>query len=200
VDYNILAEHYLAIAYIEGVPKQTQANDWQTSEQIKKVVEIFLVHRKAALPSRKRSHKQSDRENQESQDEYGFLDLDLDDPVLLQALGEDIPTDDKKVLDQSIAQVMDKVLIPYFYARVCKQVEEDLDKFASNPYQSLDFDFGWIDCWVKCAQVVVANAVKANNGQCLGNLLIVIARVGNLLYTYALRRGLGLPTAAGGDE
>jgi hypothetical protein len=125
------------------------------------VVEIFLVHRKAVMPPRKRARHPSD---QESQDEYGFMDLDMDDPVLLQALGaEAIPVDDKKLLDQSVAQVMDKVLVPYFYSRVCKQVEEELEKLASNPARSFVFDFGWIDCWVKCAQVVVANDIKANN-------------------------------------
>jgi hypothetical protein len=107
------------------------------------------------------------QESQESQDEYGSLDLNMDDPALLQALGlPELPVDDRRMVDHALAQTMDKIFVPYFYARVCKQVEEDVERFSSNSPQPFHFDFQWIDCWVRCIEVIVANDIKVGGSEC----------------------------------
>jgi len=147
-----------AIAYIEQVPKNIQRNDWKAAEQIKKLVDVFLSIRREIMPPITKSSGTGAQESQESQDEYGFLDLNMDDPALLQALGvPELPVDDRRALDGSIAQIMDKTLVPYFYTKICKQVEEDSERTSSQPIQC---DFRWVDSWTECIQVVIAHELK----------------------------------------
>jgi hypothetical protein len=160
----ISSNDIVAIAYIQNVPKQLQSNDWNTTEQIKKLLDAFLAIRKAVmLPP----INPKDFDNPESQDEYGFSDLNMDDPVLLQALGvQELPKDDSRTLDLTIAHAMVDTFCPYFYTRVCKQVEEDSEALSSERAdRSLHHDFRWIDSWVQCAQVAVINGLKVRSHQ-----------------------------------
>ena len=63
-----------------------------TGEEIRKLVQAFLDARQAALPRTRQlpnTISRDDEDNQESQEDYGAFDLDLDDPELQAALGSE---------------------------------------------------------------------------------------------------------------
>jgi hypothetical protein len=85
------------------------AKDHRTGLEICKCIQSFLVARRAIIPLPpvpKPAIKQ--QESQESQDEYGNGDLDLNDPALLDFLAdiEDRP-DDNAVADRKTSDVSD---------------------------------------------------------------------------------------------
>ncbi len=69
----------------------------------------FFDARTSVLPPPERPLLPSTIESQESQDEYGMFDLDMNDPDLLAALGENSPptaTYDFKPKDQALSKVI----------------------------------------------------------------------------------------------
>lgn len=84
------------------------SNGAKTGVEIRRLVQAFLDARAAAMPEPSRPRLRSMADNQESQDEYGMLDLDLDDPELLAALGEepqDLQATDNKVKEARVCKV-----------------------------------------------------------------------------------------------
>jgi hypothetical protein len=64
----------------------------KTGLEIRRLVQAFLDARQAAMPAPQRHPGAvlvGDQESQESQEDYGIFDLDLDDPELQAALGND---------------------------------------------------------------------------------------------------------------
>lgn len=152
-----------------------------TGDQIRRFVQAFLDARAQVIPKPRRPQPRVIAEDsQESQYDYDQFDLDLDDPELLAALGEDVGQSEhsqNKEKDKAVCevpsvflcdivhmlksvQVIDKVISPAIYRLVCKH-------FSDPAYQKpgeLHFNDAdnWIDCWVGCASVVVQNGKKVS--------------------------------------
>ncbi|KAL1950542.1 hypothetical protein VTO73DRAFT_5666 [Trametes versicolor] len=133
-----------------------------TGDQIRRFVQAFLDARALVIPRPCRPQPRVVTEDsQESQYDYDQFDLDLDDPELLAALGEDVGTSEhaqNKEKEKAVCEVIDKVISPAIYRLVCKH-------FSDPAYQKpgeLHFNDAdnWIDCWVGCASVVVQNGKK----------------------------------------
>jgi hypothetical protein len=61
--------------------------------EIRKLVQAFIDARQTAMPAPQRHRTIApgrDQESQESQEDYGAFDLDMDDPELQAALGDDV--------------------------------------------------------------------------------------------------------------
>ncbi|KAH9851730.1 Mus7/MMS22 family-domain-containing protein [Lenzites betulinus] len=133
-----------------------------TGDQIRRFVQAFLDARALVLPKPRRPQPRViAEESQESQYDYDQFDLDLDDPELLAALGEDLGPSEhsqNKEKDKAVCEVIDKVILSAIYRLVCKH-------FSDPTYQDpgelhfADAD-NWIDCWVGCANVVVQNGKR----------------------------------------
>jgi hypothetical protein len=79
-----------------------------TGLEIRKLVQAFLDARQAAMPVPQRHLVIDPGENQESQEEYGAFDLDLDDPELQAALGDNVESSlakQNKDKDEQVWQV-----------------------------------------------------------------------------------------------
>lgn len=80
----------------------------KTSLEIRRLVESMVKARTNALPPPKFPRIDlPPPSNQESQDEYGGFDLDINDPALIAALGEDLSTntEDLRNLDEELCKV-----------------------------------------------------------------------------------------------
>lgn len=154
----------LTIAWVARVfsTSTTLSSIMSTGDQIRRFVQAFLDARALVIPRPRRPQPRVVAEDsQESQYDYDQFDLDLDDPELLAALGEDVGTSEhaqNKEKEKAVCEVIDKVISPAIYRLVCKH-------FSDPAYQKpgeLHFNDAdnWIDCWVGCASVVVQNGKK----------------------------------------
>ncbi|CDO69890.1 hypothetical protein BN946_scf184884.g49 [Trametes cinnabarina] len=131
-------------------------------DQIRRLVQAFLDVRALVIPKPRRPQPRVIAEDsQESQYDYDQFDLDLDDPDLLAALGEDISSSDaseNKEKDRVVCGIIDKHISPAIYRLVCKHFNDPVYQRSGE----LRFDDAdrWIDCWVGCANVVVQNGKK----------------------------------------
>jgi len=81
------------------------ADDIRTNMEIRRLIQAYLQARNRALPPRYRPAEPAfrDPESQET-DDYGDFDIDLNDPALLQMLGESEPSP-SVTLDKRVAKV-----------------------------------------------------------------------------------------------
>jgi hypothetical protein len=88
---NIVSCKIIA-SFIQLLTTPSLTNDEKTAKEIFGLASNFFGARAAALPPPARPPLASVRthESQESQDEYGGMDFDFDDPALLAALGDDV--------------------------------------------------------------------------------------------------------------
>ena len=133
-----------------------------TNNEIRTFVQTFLDARGRVIP---RPHRPPPRaaveDSQDSQDDYGQFDIDLDDPELLAALGEDAgPSEYKenKERDKIVCETIDKHLSLAIYRLVYKHFNDPVYR-ESRELSFHDAD-KWVDCWVGCASVVVQNGKK----------------------------------------
>ncbi|EPQ56427.1 hypothetical protein GLOTRDRAFT_138160 [Gloeophyllum trabeum ATCC 11539] len=137
------------------------ANVPTTGLEIRKLVQAFLDARAAAMPMPRIKGPAAANvapADEDSQDIYGDLDLDLDDPELLAALGEDVEDTrlkEMKAKDEVVCKVMDQHISPAIYRLVCKNINDSSAEFPSEEHWA-DID-KWINCWVGCANVIVQN-------------------------------------------
>ncbi|KAK0467246.1 Mus7/MMS22 family-domain-containing protein [Desarmillaria tabescens] len=146
-------ELLLCIAKIVRNSKLRQEN-WIGGE-IVGILARFFDARASVLPPPERPSVPSTIESQESQDEYGMFDLDMDDPDLLAALGEKDPSTicDFKSKDQALFKFLHEVSwIPY-------QLLKKLSSFPETKVIELD---RCIMTWLGCASVVVRNGNDKN--------------------------------------
>ncbi|EGO22248.1 hypothetical protein SERLADRAFT_472803, partial [Serpula lacrymans var. lacrymans S7.9] len=128
----------------------------KTGEEIRRLVQSFLDARTSVIPNAPVATTVS-VESQESQDEYGQLLWDLDDPELLAALGDDTGSSlvaDVKVKEETVCKVIDKHISPAIYRLVCKHFSDVSAPSIEDYCRTAD---KWIDCWVGCASVLVQN-------------------------------------------
>ncbi|CAL1712168.1 unnamed protein product [Somion occarium] len=126
--------------------------------EVRRLVHEFLRARAAVIPKPVRSRKPSVvlEESQESQDDYGQFDIDLNDPELLAALGESNSSslsDDLLGKEQRVSELIDLHISPAIYRLVCTHFNEQ-ENLKTSRADSNDTD-SWIDCWVGCASVLV---------------------------------------------
>jgi hypothetical protein len=77
----------------------------KTGLEIRRLVQAFLDARREVMPAPQHHHVAA-QENQESQDDYGAFDLDLDDPELQAALGDNVDSsNENKAKDELVSQV-----------------------------------------------------------------------------------------------
>lgn len=147
-------------------------------------MQAFLDARQAIMGSAQRLPviaSVANGESQESQDEYGAFDLDLDDPELQVALGDDgqfCLAKENKANEELIckailllskvpstkltfAQVINEHISPAIYRLVCKHFNDPSSASFEN-CQDADM---WIDCWVGCANILVQNSKKVHFSQ-----------------------------------
>ncbi|PCH39845.1 hypothetical protein WOLCODRAFT_142800 [Wolfiporia cocos MD-104 SS10] len=134
-----------------------------TRVEIRKLVQAFLDARAAVIPkpSRHRLAAAPTEESQESQDDYGLFDLDMDDPELLAALGEADKShtlQENKRKDEIVCEIIDAHVSPAIYRLICQYFNESADQGSLQQY-SQDAD-KWVDCWVGCASVIVQNGKR----------------------------------------
>ena len=137
-----------------------------TSNEIRTFVQAFLDARGRVIPRPRRPlPRVTVEDSQDSQDDYGQFDIDLDDPELLAALGEDAgPSDYKenKEKDKIVCETIDKHISPAIYRLVCKHFNDPIYR-ESRELSFHDAD-KWVDCWVGCASVMVQNGKKVRSG------------------------------------
>ncbi|TFK51700.1 hypothetical protein OE88DRAFT_1658283 [Heliocybe sulcata] len=137
------------------------ANVASTGIEIRKLVQAFLDARTAVMPKPRISRPAPANPGvfqEDSQDNYGDFDLDMDDPELLEALGENSGASLQKEVnakDEVVCKVIDQHISPAIYRLVCKNVGDPTLEHASEEVWA-DID-KWIDCWVGCAGVTVIN-------------------------------------------
>ncbi|TBU23731.1 Mus7/MMS22 family-domain-containing protein [Dichomitus squalens] len=134
-----------------------------TGDEIRRFVQAFLDARARVIPPPRRPQRRPVADDsQESQDDYGQFDLDLDDPELLAALGEDAagPSGYKenKEKEQIVCEIIDKHISPAIYRLLCKYFNDPVYQ-ESGELSFKDAD-EWVDCWVGCASVMVQNGKK----------------------------------------
>jgi hypothetical protein len=87
-DFNYRYKEYLTsgsgVTCIEHIPKHVLKLEWRTADEIRRLVDQFLQLRKLAVPSKVSASVGS--QQGESQDEYGGMTMNMDDPDLIEAL------------------------------------------------------------------------------------------------------------------
>ncbi|KAL6308241.1 Mus7/MMS22 family-domain-containing protein [Sparassis latifolia] len=131
-----------------------------TGLEIRRLVQAFLDARARVIPRPPRPRPVSAvaEETQESQEDYGMFDLNMDDPELLAALGEveeSARMQDQKAKETVVAEIIDMHISPAIYRLVCKHFQQG----STEGYSLQDTD-RWIDCWVGCVSVVVQNGKR----------------------------------------
>ena len=133
-----------------------------TGIEIQRLVQTFLNVRAAYMPNPRRpTIHAATEDSQESQDYFGMFDIDLDDPDLQAALGDEAESPEVKEVyrkDKLLAEVVQKTVINGIFKLVMKRVT-DVPAGASRELVHFDLD-KWIDCWVGCAQIVVHNGLR----------------------------------------
>ena len=138
------------------------ANLPTTGIEIQRLVQTFLNVRAAYMPKPRRpTIHAATEDSQESQDYFGMFDIDLDDPDLQAALGDEAESPEAKEVarkDKLLAEVVRKTVINGIFKLVMKRVS-DVPEGSSRELAHFDLD-KWIDCWVGCAQIVVQNGLR----------------------------------------
>ena len=138
------------------------ANLPTTGIEIQRLVQTFLNIRAAYMPKLRRPTIHiATEDSQESQDYFGMFDIDLDDPDLQAALGDEAESPEAKEVarkDKLLAEVVQKTVINGIFKLVMKRVT-DVPEGTSRELAHFDLD-KWIDCWVGCAQIVVHNGLR----------------------------------------
>jgi len=180
------------------------ANLPTTGTEIQRLVQTFLNVRAAYMPKPRRpTIHAATEDSQESQDYFGMFDIDLGDPDLQAALGDETESPEAKEVarkDKLLAEVVQKTVINGIFKLVMKRVTE-VPEGSSRELAHFDLD-KWIDCWVGCAQIVVHNglrvcyAITALVDRCLNGLY----RLGRFILPSVISPGRGYRMVLGDEE
>ncbi|KAI0715629.1 Mus7/MMS22 family-domain-containing protein [Cerioporus squamosus] len=129
-----------------------------TGEEIRRLVQAFLDARGRVIPKRRRPRPRGVLEDSQESQDYGFEQLDFDDPELLLALGEEVVTPEQREQDKIVADFIFNKISPAMYRLVCKHFNDPAYQQAGElSFRKAD---DWVDCWVGCCNVVVQNNDK----------------------------------------
>ncbi|KAG6334435.1 hypothetical protein ID866_4656 [Astraeus odoratus] len=132
----------------------------QTGLEIRMLVQSFLNARSKALPPAQAPLSAPIIQN-ESQEEYEKVFLELDDAELLAALGDELVTftaTDLRAKEDALCKVLDKSITPAMYRLVCKHLGEI--EHGKGQGHDMNVADEWIECWVGCANVLIQNGNK----------------------------------------
>ncbi|KAF8074820.1 Mus7/MMS22 family-domain-containing protein [Lyophyllum atratum] len=121
----------------------------KTADEIRKMVQTFLDARKLVLPPPQRPRIMSQRaaESQESQDEYGTVDMDYDDPDLVAALSGDPGaevTPGFTAKEAAMKSLIDSRFVWWAWRNLNKRVPDP----APPVKDDLVYINRWLDCWL----------------------------------------------------
>ncbi|KAG2068935.1 hypothetical protein BDR04DRAFT_1157335 [Suillus decipiens] len=162
-------------AFLEGPwvkdvfsPKNPIAIENDSSAACQEVVSAFLDARMKALPRPTAPPISPSVDNQESQDEYDKFFIDLNDPEILAALGDE-PAQTSgmewKRKEEAVCKVCGPLASAIFRV-VCRYVvDSPAPSTADNRRETAD---RWIDCWVGVGNVLVQNGSSWKNHMHLG--------------------------------
>ena len=179
------------------------ANLPTTGIGIQRLVQTFLNVRAAYMPKPRRpTIHTATEDSQESQDYFGMFDIDLDDPDLQAALGDEAESPEAKEAyrkDKLLAEVVQNTVINGIFKLVMKRVT-DVPEGSREP---VHFDLDkWIDCWVGCAQIVVHNGLRV----CLSDRTLMcyclygLRRLGRFIWLLVTSPGRGSQMVPGDVE
>ncbi|OAX35443.1 hypothetical protein K503DRAFT_745949 [Rhizopogon vinicolor AM-OR11-026] len=162
-------------AFLEGPwvkdifnPKNPVAIEDDSSAACQEVVKAFLDARMKALPRPSVPPVSLTVDSQESQDEYDKFFIDLNDPVILAALGDE-PAQASGMEWKGKEEAVYKVCVPLasqLFRVVCRYV---VDSPAPSRVESRrETADRWIDCWVGVGNVLVQNGSSWKNHMHLG--------------------------------
>ena len=180
------------------------ANLTTTGIEIQRLVQTFLNVRAAYFPRPRRpTIHAATEDSQESQDYFGMFDIDLDDPDLQAALGDEPKSPEAKEVarkDKLLAEVVQKTVINGIFKLVMRRVT-DVPDGSSRELAHFDLD-KWIDCWVGCAQIVVHNGlrVRSSTPMLFNRRSNDLYRPGRFIWLLVISRGKELWMALGGVE
>ncbi|KAG1907648.1 Mus7/MMS22 family-domain-containing protein, partial [Suillus fuscotomentosus] len=163
-------------AFLEGPwvkdvfsPKNPVAIEQNSSASCQEVVSAFLDARMRALPRPTAPPISSSVDNQESQDEYDKFFIDLNDPEILAALGDE-PAQTSgmewKKKEEAVCKVICGPLASAIFRVVCRYVvDSPAPSTVDSRRETAD---RWIDCWVGVGNVLVQNGSSWKNHMHLG--------------------------------
>ncbi|KAG1831314.1 Mus7/MMS22 family-domain-containing protein [Suillus variegatus] len=163
-------------AFLEGPwvkdifsPKNPIAIEQNSSASCQEVVSAFLDARMKALPRPTAPPISSSVDNQESQDEYDKFFIDLNDPEILAALGDE-PAQTSgmewKRKEEAVCKVICAPLASAIFRVVCRYVvDSPAPSTVDSRRETAD---RWIDCWVGVGNVLVQNGSSWKNHMHLG--------------------------------
>ncbi|RDB20900.1 Protein mms22 [Hypsizygus marmoreus] len=140
----------------------------RTSEEIHRLLQTFLDARRSTLPApeRPRILPLPAEETQESQDEYGVMDIDYDDPALLVALGIEVvapaPKSDRRNAEESLKKIIYDNKLDWLCWHILMTGVTELSKPVplGDPFVHID---KWLACWLGCADVQIRVGSKSWN-------------------------------------
>ncbi|KAG2355797.1 methyl methanesulfonate-sensitivity protein 22 [Suillus spraguei] len=162
-------------AFLEGPwvkdvfsPKNPIAIENDSSAACQEVVSAFLDARMRALPRPTAPPISPSVDNQESQDEYDKFFIDLNDPEILAALGDE-PAQTSgmewKQKEEAVCKVCGPLASAIFRV-VCRYVvDSPAPSTVDSRRETAD---RWIDCWVGVGNVLVQNGSSWKNHMHLG--------------------------------
>ena len=179
------------------------ANLPTTGTEIQRLVQTFLNVRAAYMPKPRRpTIHAATEDSQESQDYFGMFDIDLGDPDLQAALGDETESPEAKEVarkDKLLADVVQKTVINGIFKLVMKRVT-DVPEGSSRELAHFDLD-KWIDCWVGCAQIVVHNGLRVCSIPTVADRwLNGLHRLGLFIWPLVINLGRGYRMALGDEE
>ncbi|KAG1734801.1 Mus7/MMS22 family-domain-containing protein [Suillus lakei] len=162
-------------AFLEGPwvkdvfsPKNPIAIENESSAACQEVVSAFLDARMRALPRPTAPPISPSVDNQESQDEYDKFFIDLNDPEILAALGDE-PAQTSGMEGKRKEEAVCKVCGPLasaIFRVVCRYiVDSPAPSRVNSRRETAD---RWIDCWVGVGNVLVQNGSSWKNHMHLG--------------------------------
>ncbi|KAG2110321.1 Mus7/MMS22 family-domain-containing protein [Suillus discolor] len=162
-------------AFLEGPwvkdvfsPKNPIAIEQNSSASCQEVVSAFLDARMRALPRPTAPPISLSVDNQESQDEYDKFFIDLNDPEILAALGDE-PAQTSGMEWKRKEEAVCKICAPLasaIFRVVCRYVvDSPAPSTVDSRRETAD---RWIDCWVGVGNVLVQNGSSWKNHMHLG--------------------------------
>ncbi|KAF7430537.1 hypothetical protein PC9H_006245 [Pleurotus ostreatus] len=134
------------------------------ADRFRRLLLSFLEARDAVMPAPQRPVLVT-IESQESQDEYGGFDLDVEDPEFLAAMGEGEQTNqlrDHQAKEKVASEIVHSHIGPAIYRHMCRFFSKlDGTHTAQRDYDGLCL---WIDCWIGFANVVIQSRKVEGRG------------------------------------
>ncbi|EIM80529.1 uncharacterized protein STEHIDRAFT_115947 [Stereum hirsutum FP-91666 SS1] len=135
-------------------PLQTSTNLFKAadvSDHLRRIILAFFAARSRVIPE-----NDSQNKDPESQDEFGHLEIDLEDPEVLLALGDSAGPQAAFQKEGEVSKVVITSILPGLYRVICSFAEDSDSLEEEEKWQSA---VEWIDCWSRCV-TLAAEAIE----------------------------------------